>query len=183
MAPPDSNPINAGVVVRPLVVADAPRYRALRLESLRRFPHSYRSDYGEALEQPLSWAEQRLATAGEYWFGAFDGEELVGALCLRTQQSPKVRHVATLAALAVDHRRHGQRVGSTLVAHLIEFARSLGYVRQINLTVSDGNARGERLYDAFGFKQFGLERDALALDGAYYAKQHRQLILPQHPLR
>jgi GNAT superfamily N-acetyltransferase len=177
MAPPDSRPINAGVVVRPLVVADAPRYRAMRLESLRQFPHSYRSDYGEALEQPLSWAEQRLATPGEYWFGAFDGEELVGALCLRTQQSPKVRHVATLAAMTVDGSRHGQRIGSALVAHLIAFARSLGHIRQINLTVSDGNARAERLYDAFGFEQFGLERDAFSLDGGYYAKQHRQLFL------
>lgn len=177
MAPSDSPPIDAGVAVRALVVADAPRYRALRLESLRRFPHAHRSDYGEAREQPLSWAEQRLSTAGEYWFGAFDGEQLVGALCLRTQQSPKVRHVATLAALAVDGERHGRRIGSTLVAHLIGFARSLGYLRQITLTVSDGNARAERLYDAFGFEQFGLERDAFSLDGRYYAKQHRQLFL------
>jgi ribosomal protein S18 acetylase RimI-like enzyme len=177
MAAPDSHPMTAGVVVRQLGVADAPRYRALRLESLRQFPDSHRSDYGEALEQPLSWAEKRLSTAGEYWFGAFDGQELVGAVCLRTDQSAKVRHVATLAALAVDGRRHGQRIGSTLVAHLIGFARSLGHIRQVNLTVWEGNTRAERLYDAFGFAQFGLERDAFALEGRYYGKQHRQLFL------
>ena len=116
MAPSDPDPMTPGVVVRALVVADAPRYRALRLESLRRFPVAHRSDHGEALEQPLSWAEQRLSTAGEYWFGAFDGDDLVGAVCLRTQQTVKVRHVATLAAMAVDGRRHGQRIGSALVA-------------------------------------------------------------------
>ncbi len=177
MAPPGSHPMKAGVVVRLLAVADAPRYRALRLESLRRFPHLHRSDYAEAREQPLSWSEQRLSTTGEYWFGAFDGDDLVGAVCLRTQQAVKVRHVATVAALAVDADRHGQRIGSTLMAHLIGFARGLGYLRQLNLTLTDGNARAASLYDAFGFEQFGLERDALALEGRYYAKQHRQLML------
>jgi ribosomal protein S18 acetylase RimI-like enzyme len=167
----------AGIVVRQLGAADAPAYRALRIEALRRFPHAFRSDHGEALEQPLSWSEKRLSTPDEYWFGAFDGNQLVGAVGLRTQQSVKVRHVATLTALVVDGDRHGQRIGSTLVAHLIAFARSLAYIRQVQLSVSEGNERAERLYDAFGFVQFGLERDAFSLDGRYYAKQHRQLFL------
>jgi ribosomal protein S18 acetylase RimI-like enzyme len=165
------------IVVRQLGAPDAPCYRALRLEGLRAFPHAFRPDYGEALAQPLAWTEKRLSTPGEYWFGAFDGEQLLGAVGLRTQEGKKIRHVATLAALAVDANRHGQGIGSKLVAHLVDFARSLGHIRQIQLTVSEGNSRAERLYDAFGFEQFGLERDAFALDGQYYAKQHRQLFL------
>jgi RimJ/RimL family protein N-acetyltransferase len=62
------------------------------------------------------------------------------------------------------------------VAHLLDFARSLGHIEQVQLTVNEGNEKAERLYDAFGFKQFGLEREAILIDGKYYAKQHRQLI-------
>jgi ribosomal protein S18 acetylase RimI-like enzyme len=166
-----------GIVVRSLGVADAPRYRALRLESFRQFPQAHRTDYDEAAAQPPEWTEWRLRAAGEYWFGAFDGEELVGAVGLRTSELKKVRHVATLLALAVDGRRQRQGIGRKLVAHLLDFARSLGHITQVQLTVNDGNAKAERLYDAFGFERFGLEREAILLDGEYHAKQHRQLFL------
>jgi ribosomal protein S18 acetylase RimI-like enzyme len=165
-----------GIVVRRLGVDDAPRYRALRLESFRQFPHAHRTDYAEAAVQPLAWTEWRLRAAGEYWFGAFDGVELVGAVGLRTSELTKVRHVATLLALAVDGTRQRQGIGRKLVAHLLDFARSLGHIEQVQLTVNEGNTNAERLYDAFGFEQFGLERDALLHEGKYYAKQHRQLI-------
>jgi ribosomal protein S18 acetylase RimI-like enzyme len=167
----------AAFTLRRLGPADAAQYRALRLAGLRAFPHAFRPAVEEALAQPLSWAEARLATAGAYWFGAFEGEDLVGAICLRTEDGIKIRHSATLKALVVDPERQRRGIGAALVAHLIEFARSLGTIRQITLTVSDGNTAAEGLYERFGFRQFGLERDALLQDGKYYAKQHRQLIL------
>ncbi|MCS0589400.1 GNAT family N-acetyltransferase [Massilia norwichensis] len=165
------------ITIRQLTPADAAAYRSLRLAGLRAFPHAFRPDYEEAVQQPLSWAEQRLAKAGEYWFGAFDEATLVGAICLRTQAGRKIRHSASLNALVVDPERQRQGVARALVAHLIGFARSLEYIRQLTLTVHDGNTNAERLYDAFGFRQFGLEPDAFLHDGRYYAKQHRQLQL------
>jgi ribosomal protein S18 acetylase RimI-like enzyme len=174
-----NNSANASLTLRQLVPADAAQYRTLRLAGLRAFPYAFRPDYEDALAQPLSWAAKRLAKESEYWFGAFEGEALVGAICLRTQDGKKIRHSASLNALVVDPERQALGIGSALVAHLIEFARSLGYIRQITLTVHDGNSRAERLYDAFGFRQFGLEPDAFLHDGRYYAKQHRQLLLEQ----
>ena len=171
------HPPSAAFTLRRLGPADAAQYRALRLAGLRAFPHAFRPAVEEALEKPLSWAEKRLATKGEYWFGAFDGIELVGAICLRTQDGVKIRHSASLNALVVDPERQREGIGAALVAHLIDFARSLGYIRQITLTVHDGNTAAETLYERFGFRQFGLEPDAFLHDGRYYAKQHRQLSL------
>jgi ribosomal protein S18 acetylase RimI-like enzyme len=165
------------IVIRQLGPSDAAAYRALRLAGLRAFPHAFRPDYEEALRQPLSWAEKRLAKGREYWFGAFEGDELAGAICLRTQDGKKIRHSASLNALVVDPQRQARGIGGALVAHAIAFARSLGFIRQLTLTVHEGNTRAERLYDAFGFRQFGLEPDAFLHDGRYYAKQHRQLLL------
>ena len=176
-----TKPPAAPFTLRRLGSADAAQYRALRLAGLRAFPHAFRPAVEEALEQPLSWAEKRLATKGEYWFGAFDARfddtELVGAICLRTQDGRKIRHSASLNALVVDPTRQREGIGAALVAYLIAFARELGFIRQLTLTVIDGNAAAIGLYERFGFRQFGLEPDAFLHDGAYYAKQHRQLTL------
>jgi GNAT superfamily N-acetyltransferase len=136
----------AQCVVRQLGPADATAYRALRLAALRAFPHAFRTDYEEALRQPLSWAEKRLATPGDTMFGAFDGAQ---------SDAP-------------------------LMAHLVAHARALGFIRQIKLTVTDGNTNAQQLYEAFGFRPFGLEPDAFLHDGRYYAKEHRQLKLDSH---
>lgn len=175
----------AAFTLRRLGAADAAQYRALRLAGLRAFPHAFRPDHEEALQQPLSWAEQRLSRPDEYWFGAFDARfddtELVGAICLRTQEGRKIRHSASLNALVVDPQRQRCGIGRALVAHLLahllEFARSLGHLRQITLTVIDGNTAAEKLYDAFGFRQFGLEPGAVLHDGHYRAMQHRHYSL------
>jgi len=116
--------------LRRLGPADAARYRALRLAGLRAFPHAFQPAVEEALAQPLAWATARLSRAGEYWFGAFLGAELAGAICLRLQEGGKIRHSASLNALVVDPQRQRQGIGAALVAHLIERARSLGFVRR-----------------------------------------------------
>jgi len=163
--------------LRELTPADAAAYRALRLAGLQAFPFAFRTGYDEALAQPLAWAERRLATPGDTFFGAFDGSALAGSICLRIQDGRKNRHSAELKALVVDPRRQREGVGRALVAHLLAQARARGHIRQVTLTVIDGNTHAEGLYGAFGFRLFGLEPDAFLLDGRYHAKQHRQLIL------
>jgi ribosomal protein S18 acetylase RimI-like enzyme len=175
-------PGGAAIVVRPLGAADAQQYRPLRLASLRNFQFCHGPAYEDALAQSLEWHGERLAKPGDYWFGAFDGDQLVGTVALRTQEGSRLRHSASLNSLIVDSGLQARGIGRLLIAHLIEFARSLGYIRQISLALTEGNTRAERLYESFGFKQFGLEPDALLHDGRYYAKQHRQLLLdsPHH---
>ena len=174
------HPPAAAFELRRLGPADAAQYRALRLAGLRAFPHAFRPSVEEALAQPLSWAEQRLSNAGEYWFGAFDGAQLVGAICLRTQDGHKIRHTASLNALVVDPERQRAGIGAALVAHLIEAAHALGHIRQITLTVIAGNTAAAALYERYGFVQFGLEPDAFLHGDIYCAQQHRQLSLVTH---
>jgi GNAT superfamily N-acetyltransferase len=169
-----------GIVVRPLGAADAPQYRELRLGSLRDFQLCHGPAYEDALEQSVEWHAERLAKPGDFWFGAFDGDRLAGTVALRTQEGRRLRHSASLNSLMVDERQQGRGIGRALVAHLIEYARSLGYIRQVTLALTDGNASAERLYEAFGFKLYGVEPDALLHEGTYFGKQHRQLILNSH---
>jgi ribosomal protein S18 acetylase RimI-like enzyme len=168
------------IVVRPLLPADAQPYRALRLSSLRQFQFAHGPDYEETLDLSEQWHAERLAHPGHYWFGAFDGEQLVGAICLRTEPGRRLRHGASLRSMMVERSHQGRGIGRLLVAHLVGFARSLGYVRQITLAVTEGNAPAQKLYDAFGFHPFGTEPDAIFHEGRYVARQHRQLILNSH---
>jgi GNAT superfamily N-acetyltransferase len=165
------------IVVRPLGATDARQYRALRLNSLRDHQLCHGPAYEDALDQSEEWHADRLTKPGDYWFGAFDGDRLLGTIALRTQENRRLRHSASLNSLMVDGRQQTRGIGRRLVSHLIHFARSLGYIRQITLAYTDGNTRAERLYEAFGFEQFGLEPDALLHEGRYYAKRHRQLFL------
>jgi len=171
----------AAVLVRPLVQGDAGQYRALRLASLRDFQCAHGPDYEEALAQPLSWSEKRLARPDYFWFGAFDGAlddaVLAGAICLRTLEGRRLRHSASLNSLMVRQDYQGRGIARLLTAHLIGFARSLGHLRQLTLEVNEQNVPARRLYDSVGFRQFGLEPDAIFHEGRYYAKQHLQLSL------
>jgi GNAT superfamily N-acetyltransferase len=170
----------AGILVRPLGAPDAPQYRELRLGSLRDYQLCHGPAYEDALEQDVAWHAERLTKPGDFWFGAFDGDQLIGTIALRTQEARRLRHSASLNSLMVDGRVQARGTGRALVAHLIDFARSLGFIRQITLALTDGNASAERLYENFGFKLYGVEPDALLHEGKYYGKQHRQLILNSH---
>jgi ribosomal protein S18 acetylase RimI-like enzyme len=174
--------VNDSLTIRQLGPADAGQYRTLRLASLRDFQFAHGPDYEEALAKSLAWHAQRLAKPDYHWFGAFDGEALIGGICLRTQEGRRLRHSASLNSLMVasSHQRAG--IGRLLVAHLIHFARSLGTIRQLTLEVNDSNVAARRLYDSFGFQQFGLEPDAILHEGRYCAKQHLILsLVSQHP--
>jgi len=163
--------------IRQLTPSDAAAYRELRLASLRDFQFAHGPDYEEALGKSLAWHAERLARPDYHWFGAFDREVLVGAICLRANEGRRLRHVASLNSLMVGREQQRAGIGRLLTAHLIAFARSLGHIRQITLVVNEDNAPARRLYDSLGFQQFGLQPDAIFHEGRYCATQHLLLSL------
>jgi ribosomal protein S18 acetylase RimI-like enzyme len=171
----------AAILVRPLTPDDAQPYRALRMASLRDFQFAHGPDYEEALAASLDWHAQRLARPDYHWFGAFDGAQddapLAGAICLRLKEGRRLHHSASMNSLMVDSSHQGAGIGRLLVGHLIGHARSLGQLRQITLVVNESNLPARRLYDSFGFRQFGLEPDAIFHEGRYCATQHLLLSL------
>ena len=167
----------AAILVRPLTPADAQPYRALRMASLRDFQFAHGPDYEEALAKTVFWHAQRLARPDYHWLGAFEGDTLVGAICLRTQEGRRLRHSASLNSLMVSQSHQGAGIGRLLVAQLIAHARALGHIRQVTLVVNESNLPARRLYDSFGFQQFGQQPDAIFHEGRYCATQHLLLSL------
>jgi GNAT superfamily N-acetyltransferase len=171
----------AGAIeVRQLGPADVAAYRSLRLASLRDHQYAHGPDYHEALAQDEAWHAKRLARDDYTWFGAFDGEQLVGAICLRAKEGSRLRHTASLNSLMVASSYQRAGIGRLLVAHLLAYARTcapMRHLRRLTLTLIDGNAPAQRLYEAMGFTQFGVEPDAIFHEGGYRAQRHLHLSL------
>lgn len=158
------------ITLRALGAADAAEYRAFRLAALRLTPTAFTSTYAEDVDQPLEATVKRLT--GHITVGAFDGGRLIGIAGMAVDPRQQVRHKATLFGMAVAPEAKGQGVGKALVTRIIELATATDELRQIVLTVSEGNVAAERLYRSCGFEQWGREPAAVVVDGRPVAKLH-----------
>jgi ribosomal protein S18 acetylase RimI-like enzyme len=164
--------------IRRLAPADALSFRTLRLRALREHPDAFTSSYEDDRDQPVEAAAARLA--GHAFWGAYQGSELYGILGLERETRAKNRHKATVVGMYVAPEVAGQGVGRALLDALLGHARGAG-VQSLVLTVTEGNAAATRLYEAAGFRSFGVEPDAIRVDGRSYAKNHMHLDLGTAP--
>ena len=74
-----------------------------------------------------------------------------------------------------------QGIGCALVAAAIEHAKKLSDILQINLCVVRSNQAARRLYESQGFQIYGIEQNAIHIDGLYFDEVLMHLLLPQKP--
>jgi len=177
--PGESTPIfQFGRALQPcmrLTPQHASAYRALMLEAYALHPDAFTSSPAEREALPLAWWEQRLRTdvaSNEVVLGAFAHGALVGAAGLARETREKARHKATLFGMYVQDAQCHRGLGRLLVEAVLDHARSQRGLRQVLLTVTQGNARAEALYARCGFQSFGVEPDAVAVGDTLLAKVH-----------
>ncbi|WP_374656057.1 GNAT family N-acetyltransferase [Dongia sp.] len=168
-----------GFSLRLLLPSDAPQYRTFRLNNLRLYPALFRADAAEEAQKPLATSERRLKpTPLNRWQGAFDQAGiLIGAVGFRREPGAKRQHIGQIIGLSVAPDWQGKGIATALMLDVIDYARGLDGLRQIQLTVTIPNPAAEQLYDRLGFTVFGLEQDALRIGPESHPKQHRQLLL------
>ena len=166
------------MLIRRLQPADAHLYRSLRLRALREHPDAFTSSYESDREQPVEAAAARLGQHA-FW-GAYQGAELYGFVGLEREPRAKNRHTAAVVGMYVAPDVSGQGVGRALLDALLAHARSEGLASLV-LTVTEGNRPAQRLYEAAGFRSFGIEPDAIRVAGRSYAKNHMHLDLDSAP--
>jgi ribosomal protein S18 acetylase RimI-like enzyme len=159
--------------IEPLSPLHAERYRALMLEAYERCAEAFTSAVAERAALPLSWWESRVADARgtSVAFGAFLDDVLVGAAGLQLEIREKTRHKATLFGVYVSDAHRGRGAGRKLVGAALEYARARA-TTVVQLTVTEGNASAQALYESCGFRVFGVEPRAMRMHGAYLAKVH-----------
>jgi len=156
--------------VRPLVRDDAAAYREVRLFGLKDTPEAFSSSHEE--ESALSVADFRNRIPVDQrsqTFGAFDGDRLVGLAGFFANERVRKKHLGTLGAVYVRPEARGAGLGALLVEAVIAQAR--GRVKFLQAGVAVENHHAKRVYYGLGFKQYGLEPQAICVDGVFYDEE------------
>ena len=166
--------------IRFLNSQDVVIYRELRLQALIESPTAFASSYEQESCFSLTDFAARLRPhdgSANGIFGAFvnDTNKLIGMLGFSRESRLKRVHIGSLWSMYVlpEFRRRG--VGAALLDEVLSHARRLGDLRQLLLTVTTNNLAACSLYRSRGFERFGLERDALFIDGIYFDEEHLAL--------
>lgn len=158
-------------LIRPTRADDAPAYRALRLQGLQAHPEVFGADYETSAAQPIEhWRERMQSGAGSeqgITYVAETAGELIGMTALVRHDLPKTRHAGSIFGVYTRPDWRGTGVANALLEACVAYARKLG-MRLVRLGVVTTNAGAIRLYLRCGFTVYGVESEALYVNGSYY---------------
>jgi len=154
---------------------DAEEYRRIRLDALKTEPDAYGSTYERESAFALeTFAERIKPTAGKFALGAVaDGgsRKLIGIANFVRETGMKTAHKGNVYGVYIAPEARGKGAAKALLLELIQIARSLEGMEQINLAVIADNVPAKRLYESLGFEVYGVERRAVKSGGRYFDEE------------
>src|SRR5437763_9604279 len=154
------------VELRRLLPADAAEFQALRLRGLRENPTAFGSSYEEECETPAADLAERLRrNVNGFVLGAWEDGRLVGVVGMQREAHRKVAHKMILWGMYVAPEARARGIGRQLVEAALREGFAVDGILQVNLGVNAANAPALALYEAAGFRSFGLERRCLVVAG------------------
>ncbi|WP_428993843.1 N-acetyltransferase family protein [Achromobacter insuavis] len=167
------------LLVRRLIPQDAQGLRQLRLDALRETPEAFGSSYEEEHTLTLEDIRGWIAPADDSaMFGVFSAAALAGIIGVTRQRKLKMRHKAHIWSVYVAPGWRGRGLARQLMRAAIEHAGAMRGVRTVQLSVTANNAAARQLYASLGFEEYGLEREALCVNGELYDEVLMALALP-----
>ncbi|MFG6116878.1 GNAT family N-acetyltransferase [Halobacillus sp. MO56] len=165
--------------IRLLNPFDAEKYWELRLEALQGNPEAFAQSYEEARnrENPIEGVAKNISNDDNFTFGAFKDNELVGVVTLLQDSAMKLRHRGNILGMYVTPQMRGTGIGESLLVNAIQQAEAIKTIEKINLTVVTSNVGAKKLYEKLGFKNFGVEKQALKINNEYYDEEYMALFL------
>jgi RimJ/RimL family protein N-acetyltransferase len=159
-----------------LDATDAEDFSALRRAVTADNPVPMGLTLEEELSRPLQgFRDQLAAAAPSAAFGVYvDGQMRACAALAWTSRFPSSMHKAVLWGCFVDPAFRRIGLGKRAVGRALEHGRDYG-VRRINLMVFLPNEAAVSLYMSLGFQPYGLEPEAVFLDGRFHPGQHMTL--------
>jgi ribosomal protein S18 acetylase RimI-like enzyme len=105
----------------------------------------------------------RSGSAENFVLGAFEDETLIAMTGFYRETAMKRRHKGWMWGVFVSPSVRGKGVGRTLLAGVIEMAKTLPGIRCLRLTVSTTQQPAIKLYERLGFRSFGTEPQAMRI--------------------
>ena len=173
---PDVDPMK----VRPLDPTDASAYQRLRLLALQESPAAFSASHADEVGRSMDEVATRITSAADgsiCTLGIFEQDELAGFVTIIHPQREKLRHGVELAGMYVAPTFRRRGFGRALLKAAVAHVRSIAGVRQIKLGVNAANTASKTLYQSIGFASYGVEPDALQVDGMFHGVEHHVLRL------
>lgn len=161
--------------IRVLNEQDTQAYRTIRLNALKNSPESFGSSYEEEAAFDVERFTKRITKPNSTTFGVFDGNNLAGICNVSFQPRKKMNHRADIFSMYVEPEFRGKGFGKALIESAIKRACERKTIRQIYLTVVSSNKKAKSLYESFGFKTYGIDRQAMRYNGIFY--DHELMVL------
>ena len=167
--------------IRALTEDDAGDFRRLRLRALKEHPDAFGSSYEAESALPLEAVAGRMlrtaASPHDFTLGAYREGELVGMVGFFREQREKMRHKGTIWGMFVPSEEQGKGIGRALLTEAIARARLVPGLEQVGLAVVTPNRRARGLYASLGFETYGVEPNALVVDGEHLDEEFMVLRL------
>ena len=160
--------------IRALTSADASEFHAVRLRALREHPEAFSQSYESQLNTPLEAVTERLRTQStlgdNFILGCFVDGKLIGMVGFVRSDGLKVQHKGWVWGMYVTAETQGKGYGKALLSEAIERAKAVPGLRQLHLGVEMSNVSARALYLGMGFNSYGIEPDALYVNGVYHSE-------------
>ena len=161
--------------MRGLAKSDAFEYRALRLRALKEHPTAFSSSYEQQKDWPLETFAQRLLTtldsADSFILSCFVEKKLIGTIGFYREKEPKRMHVGVIFGMRVAAEQQGRGYGQALLGATLGRAHHMPALALIHLSVESTNDPAKSLYVSFSFQTYGVERQAIFVDGEYFDEE------------
>ena len=151
------------VKIKILSVDESNDFRTIRLSALEKSPEMFGSTYIAEVEKPLVFFKSCLSSSTV--FGAYYKNKIIGLATLTQENGIKFSHKASLSSVFIEPEFQEKGVASILLSAIIEYSEK--HVEQILLTVADDNKPAIHLYKKFGFETYGIETQAMKVNGQY----------------
>jgi len=136
---------------RKLLPEESKIYRAIRLESLEKFPEAFGANYQEALSIKKFRIESDIEeeTPERFVYGAFAQNEIVG-ICTFVKNE---NNTGSIYQMYVKKEFQGKNIGQGLIEAVIAEACQNFNGIEIILEVTPGNDKAYNLYRKIGFQE------------------------------
>jgi len=126
----------------------------------------YSEEWTISVEQEAAWIERQNSSDSIFGITCYIGTRIVGNCSLTFMGGIKTAHRATIG-IAILKEFWGLGIGSAMFCEMLEAAKAHG-TEIVELEYVDGNERGRRLYEKFGFKAVAKKPNVFKLkDGSY----------------